>query len=84
MRFIRRHELIRLTGLSRPTLDRLERAGSFPLRRRLSAGAVGWVDVEVEEWLKSRASRATAATDDEQSRATGDAIRALQLESPGR
>ena len=73
VRFIRRHELIRLTGLSLYDLDRLERAGAFPLRRRLSAGAVGWIDAEIEEWLKSRATAAT-----EQALATTDAISPFQ------
>jgi prophage regulatory protein len=40
-----------LTRLSRSTIERLERAGKFPLRRRVSTRAVRWAEAEVERWL---------------------------------
>jgi prophage regulatory protein len=42
------------TGLSRSTIWRLERRGAFPRHRRLSANAVGWLEREVNEWLRAR------------------------------
>ena len=39
-RFVREPEVHRLTGLSRTTRWRLERAGKFPRRRRISENAV--------------------------------------------
>ncbi len=54
-RYLRTNECERLTGLSRSTLWRLERAGSFPRRRKLSANAVGWLENEVRAWLQDRA-----------------------------
>ncbi len=36
---------------------RLEAAGQFPLRVRLGAGRVGWIEQEVEDWLQERAAR---------------------------
>jgi prophage regulatory protein len=45
-----------VVGVSYTTVWRLERAGQFPKRRRLSAGAVGWVRSELEAWLESRAT----------------------------
>lgn len=47
-------QVIRLTGLSRTTIWRLERAGKFPERLRLSAHRVGWYQAEVAEWIASR------------------------------
>jgi prophage regulatory protein len=41
-------------GLSRTSIWRLERAGIFPKRRRLSSNAVFWIESEIEEWLRSR------------------------------
>jgi predicted DNA-binding transcriptional regulator AlpA len=40
-----------LTRLSRSTIERLERAGKFPVRRRVSTRAVRWPAAEVERWL---------------------------------
>lgn len=53
-RFLRADETIALSGLSRTTLWRLEGAGNFPARRRLSVGAVGWLKSEVEAWIEAR------------------------------
>ena len=41
-RFLREPEVHRLTGLSRTTRWRLERAGKFPRRRRISENAVAY------------------------------------------
>lgn len=38
-------------------IARLEAAGQFPVRVRLGAGRVGWVEQEVEDWLQERAAR---------------------------
>jgi predicted DNA-binding transcriptional regulator AlpA len=43
-----------ITGLSRTTIWRMEREGSFPPRRQLSANTVGWPRSEVEEWIAAR------------------------------
>jgi prophage regulatory protein len=54
MRVMRVKEVVRLTGLSRSTIQRLERAGGFPRRRALSPGAVGWLEDDVVAWLRDR------------------------------
>lgn len=54
MKFLRRHAVEELTGLSYVTLWRYERAGDFPARRRLGPNSVAWVEHEVESWIKSR------------------------------
>ena len=53
-RIIRVAAVCERTGLSRTTVWRLERQGAFPARRRLSPGAVGWLESEVDEWIASR------------------------------
>ncbi len=62
LRFIRRREVQQLTGLSQTTLWRLEKAGTFPRRRRLSSHAVGWPLSEIEAWLSARREVPFAAT----------------------
>ena len=42
------------TGLSRSTIWRLERRGTFPRHRRISLNAVGWIEHEVNAWIQSR------------------------------
>ena len=54
MRIIRRHELTNKVGYCLAHIYRLERAGLFPPRVHLGRRAVGWVDEEVESWLRER------------------------------
>lgn len=46
--------LRRVTGLSRCTIWRMENAGKFPKRIKLSVGTVGWRSEEVQVWIESR------------------------------
>jgi prophage regulatory protein len=50
-------EVAQRVALSRSTIWRLERAGQFPKRRRLSVNKVAWWEPEIEEWLESRQRR---------------------------
>lgn len=54
-RILRTRDVCVLTGLSRITVWRLERAGQFPKRLKLSSQAIGWRQDEVLEWIESRA-----------------------------
>ncbi len=54
IRFLRLPEVVSRTGLSRSTLKVLMREGSFPLPIRLGARAVGWIEAEVEAWMRER------------------------------
>lgn len=42
-----------LTGLSRSTVDRLEKAGKFPKRVRTSPNTVAWRGNELQVWVDS-------------------------------
>ena len=54
MTILRTAEVIRLIRLSRTTLWRLERNGTFPTRIRLGANSVGWLEEEVLAWIDDR------------------------------
>ena len=53
-KIIRQREVIHLTGLSRTTIWRLEPAGQFPKRRRLTRHSIGWKAAEILGWIDSR------------------------------
>jgi len=51
---LREKELIKIVGLSRTSIWRKERLGTFPRRVKLGAGgrAIGWLRSDVEAWLQ--------------------------------
>ena len=55
-RFVREPECRQITALSRTTRWRLERAGKFPRRRKISPGTIGWLRSEIAAWLADRAA----------------------------
>jgi len=62
VRFLRLPDVLARTGLSRSTIYvRLEQ-GRFPKPVSLGARAVGWIESEVDEWIRERivASRSNA------------------------
>src|SRR5438094_4051254 len=50
-------EVRQRVGLSRSSVWRMERAGQFPPRRRVSVNKVAWWEPEIEEWLQNRLRR---------------------------
>ena len=53
-RLLRRNEVLKRTGLSASTQWRLERAGRFPARVRISEHSVAWHESCVDDWIASR------------------------------
>lgn len=51
-RILRTKEITEITGLSRSTIWRMEKAGKFPKRVRISETGVGWRWSEVSNWMK--------------------------------
>lgn len=51
---LKKRQIMEITGLSRSTLYREERAGRFPARVLISVKRVGWFQDEIEAWLESR------------------------------
>lgn len=43
-----------LTGLSTTTIWRMEKANTFPKRRKISDRAVGWLASDIQEWIEQR------------------------------
>ena len=62
---IRRHEVMRMTGLKATSIWRLEKAGQFPRSIRITPKATGWLRSEVQEWIRNVAknNRSRAASD---------------------
>jgi len=47
-------EVRKLTGLSRSTIWKLEKAGNFPKRRLITTNRVAWLESSVHSWIESR------------------------------
>ena len=52
-RIIRLPEVVRLTGLSKPTIHRRYRAGTFPPPLKLGPNAIGWRLADLQHWIDS-------------------------------
>ncbi len=63
VRFLRLPEVLARTGLSRSTIYvRLEQ-GRFPQPISLGARAVGWIETEVDEWMRERIAASRSDTE---------------------
>ena len=51
--FMREAECESVSGLSRTTRWRLERAGKFPARRKIGESAVGWRRADIMKWVEA-------------------------------
>ena len=56
LRFLRLPEVMVRVGLSKMTIYRKERDGSFPRRRKIAEQAVAWVEAEINDWCAKRAA----------------------------
>lgn len=54
LRLLRFPAVRHMTGLSRSTIWRLERAKMFPRHVRLSANTVAWLEEEVRDWIRRK------------------------------
>lgn len=52
-RMLKQHEVVKITGMSRPTIWRKEKQGLFPCRRDMGNRSVGWLASEVNEWMEN-------------------------------
>ncbi len=53
-RMLRFPEVSKRVGLGRSSIWSMVKAQQFPKPHRLSAGAVGWLDFEIDEWVRTR------------------------------
>ena len=55
--FLKRPEIEHRTGLKRSTIYDKMKAGTFPKPVKLGPRAVGWLETEVDAWIKERISQ---------------------------
>ena len=55
-RIIKRPGVEAITGLSRSSIYAMMENGTFPKAVKISQRSVGWLEHEVQEWLKNRVS----------------------------
>ena len=60
-RMLRVPEAMARTGLSRTTLWRRVRAGTFPPPTELGKNSIGWPESEIDAWLANRPHRTYSA-----------------------
>ena len=53
-RILRRRQVERQAQLSKATIYRMIKAGTFPRPVKLGPRAVGWLKVEIEDWIANR------------------------------
>jgi len=53
-RIVRESEAKKISGLGRTARWKLERAGTFPLRRVIIGRTTGYFESELREWVRSR------------------------------
>ena len=56
LKILRRPEVEDITGLSRSAIYSKMEDGIFPQAIKLSERSVGWLEHEVQDWLKNRVS----------------------------
>ncbi len=57
MKVLRFNEVKKLINMSRSSLARWEKAGTFPERVVLGENSVGWLEEEIMEWIRRRIER---------------------------
>ncbi len=57
---LRAPEVMSLTGLSRSTIWRRVRAGTFPAPVEIGVNSIGWPESEITAWRESRQRRTYA------------------------
>lgn len=61
VRFLRLPEVLARTGLSRSTIYVRLEEGRFPRPVSLGGRAVGWIEAEVDEWMRERIAESRGA-----------------------
>jgi prophage regulatory protein len=54
MQLLRIRDVMKITGLSRMTIYRMEGKGEFPPRRRLGQNSVAWLEDDIANWATQR------------------------------
>src|SRR4051812_12720856 len=62
-RILRLRDVMDRTGLSKPTIYRGMRAGTFPNHILISKRAIGWPEEFIDDWISGRESKEKPAVD---------------------
>jgi len=54
---LRLAQVIERTGLKKTKIYELQSEGQFPMRVKITARAVGWIEHEVQAWLSGRVAK---------------------------
>jgi prophage regulatory protein len=54
MKFIRRNQVQKITGLSRSSIYAMVADGTFPKQIKIGRRAVAWLETEIDVWMLSR------------------------------
>jgi prophage regulatory protein len=54
---LRLAQVIKRTGLKKTKIYELQSEGQFPMRVKITAHAVGWIEYEVQAWLAGRVAK---------------------------
>jgi prophage regulatory protein len=57
---LRKKQVLRLVGLSASTVYTLQKAGKFPSPIKLGERAAGWLNSDIEQWVKEKAAQRAA------------------------
>ena len=60
IRLLRLPQVIDRTGLGKTKLYELQKDGLFPMRIKITAHAVAWVEEEVETWIAGKVAESRA------------------------
>lgn len=56
--FNRLNQVKARSGLSKATIYKMIKAGTFPAQKQLGLRSVGWLESEVTAWIESRITKA--------------------------
>jgi prophage regulatory protein len=59
IRMLRLAQVIDMTGLGKTKIYELQAGGAFPMRVKITAHSVGWIEDEVQAWLARRVQAST-------------------------
>lgn len=54
MKFLNKRQVIAKVLYSSTHIDRLEKVGLFPKRYRLGPNRVGWLESEIDDWIRRK------------------------------
>ena len=57
-RYLKLPEVAAISGLSSPTIKRLEKINRFPARKKIGLRAVSWLSSDIKNWVAATSGKA--------------------------